>query len=560
MNLYMRQIMLPIGLLLCMNNLVRGSTIYVNTNGTGSGTSWVDATDLQTALGIASPFDEIWVAGGTYRLVSQSDTYLFGQNIALFGGFDGIDDANTSDANTSLHPTILSGDVNADDPLMPDNADIVLTCDGTPSGARVNGITITGGRLHGVLVSADAALSFESVRVINCGEATTNSGPSSDDGGGMRVQDTNTFPRLFDCTFQHNFAKLGGAISIMDSSRVRAENTVFDANTANDWANTNSHGGAVFMASSTFNPTEFVSCTFQHNLAFGGQGGAINKFAGHVRLLKCTLTDNTAASTNSLAGPELRTTGKSGNGGAVFGQNGPITMLNCTLDGNHARFPIERNMSEPAGGGAVFIVNDLDFQVVNSLFINNDTNTNGVGGAVLFLGDAAVADISNVTMSANHAPGYAGIYAVTGDVLLRNSILWGNIATSLTPPPVEEINLFSTANLDLRNCDIQDDDPDDANIPYSTFSGTSNIDDDPRFIAPGSNYRLRSCSPCIDAADANTLRADEDDLDGNGASGCDTCTNGDGDSHLSSTPCGHSVDGRPEVASAHDADIPPQFR
>ena len=39
---------------------------YVTVGGTGTGSSWNDATDLQTALGTAAFADNIYVASGTY--------------------------------------------------------------------------------------------------------------------------------------------------------------------------------------------------------------------------------------------------------------------------------------------------------------------------------------------------------------------------------------------------------------------------------------------------------------------------------------------------------------
>ena len=48
----------------------RGHPIYVKPGATGTGNSWSDATDLQTALQLAVFGDELWVAAGVYKPTS----------------------------------------------------------------------------------------------------------------------------------------------------------------------------------------------------------------------------------------------------------------------------------------------------------------------------------------------------------------------------------------------------------------------------------------------------------------------------------------------------------
>ena len=62
-----------------------------NAGGTNAGTSWADAyTDLQSALG-ASPCTEIWVAAGTYKPTTETQTAPPPSNSRtawpLYGGF-----------------------------------------------------------------------------------------------------------------------------------------------------------------------------------------------------------------------------------------------------------------------------------------------------------------------------------------------------------------------------------------------------------------------------------------------------------------------------------------
>ncbi|MDX1421056.1 MAG: hypothetical protein R3181_13910, partial [Rubricoccaceae bacterium] len=59
----------------------------------GDGASWATAfDDLQDALAVAAPGDEVWVAEGTYKPTDTGDrtaTFALASGVALYGGFDG---------------------------------------------------------------------------------------------------------------------------------------------------------------------------------------------------------------------------------------------------------------------------------------------------------------------------------------------------------------------------------------------------------------------------------------------------------------------------------------
>src|SRR5207302_9446226 len=69
------------------------STVYVNASAAGgnTGTSWADAfISLQSALGVAQPGDQVWVAAGTYKPTNTTDglaTFVPVDGVALYGGF-----------------------------------------------------------------------------------------------------------------------------------------------------------------------------------------------------------------------------------------------------------------------------------------------------------------------------------------------------------------------------------------------------------------------------------------------------------------------------------------
>jgi len=82
--------------------------LYVNTSGTGKGTSWVDALpvdSLQYAINNVTIPGEVWVAKGTYNLTS---VLTMRNDVAVYGGFNGTEtDLNLQDATSNV--TILSG-------------------------------------------------------------------------------------------------------------------------------------------------------------------------------------------------------------------------------------------------------------------------------------------------------------------------------------------------------------------------------------------------------------------------------------------------------------------
>jgi predicted outer membrane repeat protein len=270
-----------------------GPILYVSTGGLTSGDcdSWINACDLQFALGLAVSGDEIWVSAGTYIPTTDGDrtkSFVFKNGVAIYGGFTGTETL-LDQRDPSANVTILSGDLEANDgPNFANNAENsyhVLFGSQIDSTAILNGFTIT------------------------AGNADINSWPNNA-GGGM--YNYNSHPMLRDVTFSSNSAEGNGGGMLNElGSNSTLMNVTFSGNTAfhgggihnylagmtltnvTFWNNSAAfYGGAILNGGSS--PT-LMNVTFSGNSAFHGggiyneNGGAYNNITGNPRLTNVIL-------------------------------------------------------------------------------------------------------------------------------------------------------------------------------------------------------------------------------------------------------------------------------
>ena len=85
----------------------------VKMGGTGDGSTWTAAANLQAALGMSSADDQIWIAAGIYKpgTVLDADaptnaereaTFTIPAGVKLYGGFAGNEAADFNPATTPL--------------------------------------------------------------------------------------------------------------------------------------------------------------------------------------------------------------------------------------------------------------------------------------------------------------------------------------------------------------------------------------------------------------------------------------------------------------------------
>jgi hypothetical protein len=217
-------------------------------------------------------------------------------------------------------------------------------------------------------------------------------------------------------------------------------------------------------------------------------------------------------------------------GGGICGSSGPI--VNCKIYGN---------VTIDDGGGLCSCTGPI----INCI-IGFNSGLNGGGLA------SCGGPIDNCTITDNWARRGAGIYHVeSSDLMVSNCILWRNRGGQVylgapdiwrpfsdTNSSVEPLYFPQAPSLTIDYSDVEDG---NAGIQVesgcTTYYGQNNIDADPLFGEPGywgdandpntvvelddpnavwveGDYHLMRTSPCIDAADNNSIAADVGDLDG----------------------------------------------
>lgn len=518
--------------LICLFLIIpcQAGVIYVDANAAlgGDGATWGTAYKyLQDAFyKPASSGDEIWVAEGTYKPdqdeggnVTPGDrnaTFELKNGVSVYGGFP-IGGGTWESRDPNQYETILSGDLSGDDgPDFVNNSENsyhVIMVSATSSTATLDGLTISGG---------NASDDFN----IN----GWGSGVYVNSSGKLLVEN---------CRFVNNSSAWGGAVLLEDMSNVDIVNTNFASNRVTATGNS-SGGGALYLYKTN---SRIINCTFTNNksLTSAGLGGAVFLDEDSSSLNNCRFVDNNAPGKGGaiwcneckLIWCTFIGNSSAQGGGAYFNgyTDDPFvtpesypTVINNTFVGNTAG---------SGGGGAIHSYSATRPTLINCEFAGNYTE--GDGGAInVYCYNPTVTNIyfkiTNCSFSGNKAEGSGGAYAIYSDDIaettITNTILWGNLDTNGSG----ESSQVTGGTLFVSSSCIQDDNPNDANIPFGGALN-NNIDDNPNFVRDpndggdgwgvGDNddfgdLHLLYTSPCIDAADNTSVPPDTADLDGNG--------------------------------------------
>jgi hypothetical protein len=241
------------------------------------GSSWANAfLDVQEALAIAQPGDEIWVAAGIYKPTAGTDrtiSFALRSQVALYGGFAGTEE-EVQLRDWRQHATVLSGDIG----LPGTDADNSYHVVRGAAGATMDGFTVTAGNADGPawVDHSGGGMLNDGTGMLTVANCRFFSNSADYDGSAMYNRYAGQ-TRISSCVFEANGARLGAAMTNYYSSP-RITNCVFLRN-----------GGIRCPAiyNYTASPT-LVYCTFSAN----GSGPAVsNAYYSSPSLWSCILWD-----------------------------------------------------------------------------------------------------------------------------------------------------------------------------------------------------------------------------------------------------------------------------
>ncbi|MEZ5975281.1 MAG: right-handed parallel beta-helix repeat-containing protein [Planctomycetota bacterium] len=268
------------------------------------------------------------------------------------------------------------------------------------------------------------------------------------------------------------------------------------------------HGGGIYAGTDSFSggglAVKIHNCFFLGNSALAS-GGAVyvdgSKADAWAGLFRCHFQANRSdTAAGAIAMLEVEEDIYSS------GFNYPPYIYNSTFEFNLAGAETDPDAPTFAGqkGGAIAISPYFTGSplIYNCLFHHNFVRGKGAAIAVFGgIGGTSSPDvnISNCSITENtvlvnpkvsgmSSPG--GIVSVenTGQLTMSNSIIWNNFDPVMTWPILKD----GTSSDGVAYSDIE------CTCSSGTYPGTGNIRQDPQFVTVGSNYHLKTSSPCID--------------------------------------------------------------
>ena len=473
----------------------------------GDGLSWVTAYDVleegtQDFLAPGSTVTEVWVAAGTYVPTWQVDqfdlrsvTIFLYNGLSILGGFAGTE-TMADQRDPAVNISIISGDIGVPGDPTDNCWHVLRAASGLNNTAILDGFTIAQGQADGNENRGAALLNDGDAQFLNC---VFDSNFSSNRGGAVH---NNGSPLFTDCTFSNNTAgsEGGGAVYSRSSTPTFIRCTFINNSTDGSGGGVNSTQRLVFS-----------DCTFDTNIA-GSGGGAVST-SDFIAIRGCEFRNNTAPIGGAvavfdqdllIADSRFIANIATVDGGALWynDDNSSVQMANTVFIGNTAT-----NF-----GGAVYAITSSG-EYTNCLFSGNSATS---GGAFRSASLPPVA-FRNCTFANNSASSIAGGLWLANDLQANviNSVFWNNSAAGLFDQTAQ-IGGFSPLSIDY-SCLMgwTGSFGGTGNIGLDPlFVDELGVD-----LTPGTeddDLRTLGGSPCIDAADNGGVGADffdhDDDL------------------------------------------------
>ena len=475
---------------LLISTISSGKIIYVDDNAAGAndGSSWQNAyIYLQDALAGANSSEkpvEIRVAQGIYKpdqgagqtAGDRAASFHLINNVALSGGFAGINKPDPNERNIEKYKTILSGDLAGDDvdvndpdelldePTRAENSLKIVGGSYTDSNAVLDGFTIKGGNNNIVFIDEDWFQTKSSGLSIFSGKPTIRNCIFLYNSGAPALSNSFSDTLITNCSFCFNYTGISNFHSnstIQDCTFTKnrghairnniSSPTIYDSKFDK---NTNSYGGAIFnFSGSPF----FMNCIFTQNKAFyqtgstiyGNGGVMLNQANSKIVLQNCIFSNNLADE----------------NGACIYNLGGGVTLYNCTFASNISK------------EGRV-------------LAIDSASDSSSFSNCILWDDGNEIWNINDTVITLNYSDirgGQSSIYDTNG------GLIWGNGNINVDP-------LFANPCYWDPNGT-----PEDANDDF-WIDGDYHLKSQAGRFDPNSQTWIQDdvTSPCIDAGDPNS--------------------------------------------------------
>ncbi|MFT6416676.1 MAG: hypothetical protein ACJARZ_002027 [Dokdonia sp.] len=358
---------------------------YVAVDGTGTGSTWADASgDLQAMIDASAAGDTVWVRGGTYLpnryptgstggTTSRDYAFILKNQVKVFGGFSG-NETNLSQRTVSVvanNSSILSGDIGIPNDNS-DNCYHVIFSAYNDANTTLDGFTIEKAFNNQNTWSLNLAGPYASSQYMHFG-------------AGILIYNSSVI--LNHILLSENNNGVGAGLAIINSTNVLIKNSIFSNN------HSTRSGGA---AASYYSSSTIINSIFSDNTSTEN-GGAIFTAAGALNLINTTISKNESESKGGAINIETNSSltlknsiiwgNTSANGINGISDNGFTTQIensdiqdNYNITGNNKSIdPLFQNSANPVGPDGLWYTADDGLRLIsctNSLVEGGESSAN----------------------------------------------------------------------------------------------------------------------------------------------------------------------------------------